>query len=960
MATHTAMAQGSDASMRNSLEQRLGILHFVSEKEHRWYGQVRTRFTDFQVHEINKNGEVIHLHDFQTSARELAKPIPDQQTAKFQASKPLNSEEGKKLTTGTVDTVAANDTGSQPSASSEQPKDGESSTTISVSDQTVLIDLLGQSTAEGLIDLYSKVNENTKAQPKVSKFVTIAAITDKAQRSRVHSEIRRIFGGKIDTATDSDGSIKATVVSKGNQQWGNRSRNDRSRNDRSRNERSRNSGQNGGQDQDGKFLHFTLYKENRDTMDAIGQIARFLNLKPSFFGIAGTKDRRAVTTQRVSMRRRNPQSLISLNNDKIYGVKLGDFKFEQHSIHLGHHSGNEFVIVLKNCYFSGTQDLTFEQKLEVADSTIKTALEKVTQNGFINYYGTQRFGTHQIGTQEIGMKILNRDFEGAVQDLLSFDPALLDIDPSSVESMRREDTYRARACSIFSETGNAQDALKCLPRRCHVESALMHQLDKHPRDFLGALLSVSRGMRTMYVHAYQSLVWNFAASRRWEQFGLQVVKGDLVLIDSEASTSSEGRQNGNGEEDMIHLMNGGSFAEDSHGLKAHALTEEEASGGKYSIFDVVLPSPGWDVVYPDNEIGQFYKDFMAKEENGGLDPQNMLRQQKDFSLPGSYRKLMGKFIGTPDASVRSYLKDTEQLVPTDLDLIRSRKAKEAADRKAAQREAQGPPSKWQSFADNVRDSDLQEARARSERRKAEESTDMPETRTRDTWVQTSVNGSNKRVKVSEQTDDIKAESESSISQTYEDKMQVDADKADQPNIIEGVESTGQDDRDSGHLLVTTLTSQVRAVAKNAIQLLMAALRVFTDKNIIKTSENTTTSEIQPEGQTSKPVVDPPSTTSRQNEAIKSSDDSVAETSHHTEPLGDIHDGEHEANESTQLTNATTTDEKKIAVILRFALNTSQYATMVLRELQGAIPTSDDTAISDSLSTSPGQDIVNSL
>lgn len=33
------------------------------------------RFTDFQVHEISKDGEVIHLHDFQTNARELAKAV---------------------------------------------------------------------------------------------------------------------------------------------------------------------------------------------------------------------------------------------------------------------------------------------------------------------------------------------------------------------------------------------------------------------------------------------------------------------------------------------------------------------------------------------------------------------------------------------------------------------------------------------------------------------------------------------------------------------------------------------------------------------------------------------------------------------------------------------------------------------------------------------------------------------
>lgn len=44
MATHTAMAQGSDAFMRSELEQHLGIMHFVSTKKHGWFGQSRTRW----------------------------------------------------------------------------------------------------------------------------------------------------------------------------------------------------------------------------------------------------------------------------------------------------------------------------------------------------------------------------------------------------------------------------------------------------------------------------------------------------------------------------------------------------------------------------------------------------------------------------------------------------------------------------------------------------------------------------------------------------------------------------------------------------------------------------------------------------------------------------------------------------------------------------------------------------
>ncbi|KAI1106274.1 pseudouridine synthase [Jackrogersella minutella] len=905
MATHTAMAQGSNASMRNSFEQRVGIIYYVSQKEHGWYGQLRTRFTDFQVHEIGNDGEVVHLHDFQTNAREMAKTeTARQSTAKPQVV-PLLRE--KKIVADGVSATSVKTEDPKPAVDLEQPKGEKESTTISQSDRTILTDILGQTTAEELVNLHEKANEDKKVQSKTPTIVKIAAISDKAQRSRVHSEVRRIFGGKIDTSTDGDGCIKAALVGRGIRQWNNRSRNERPRNN------GQNAGQNQNQNQDGNFLHFTLYKENRETMDAINQIARFLNLKPAFFGTAGTKDRRAVTAQRVSIRRRNPQTLVHLN-ERIFGVKIGDFKFAPSPIHLGQHSGNEFVIVLKNCYFSGTDDLTFEQRLNIAKTTIDSALEQVIQNGFINYYGTQRFGTHRIGTQEIGMKILKQDFEGAVQALLSFDPDLVDAsDPSSLESMRREDVSRARALSIFSDTGNAQDALKYLPKRCHVESTLIRHLGRTPKDYLGALLSINRGMRTMYVHAYQSLVWNFAASKRWERFGLQVVKGDLVLLESKAPTSLEGRQNEHDEE-TIHLMDGGSAAEDTRGFKVHTLTEEEADSGKYSIFDVVLPSPGWDVVYPDNEIAQFYVEFMAREENGGLDPQNMLRRQKDFSLPGSYRKLMGKFIGVPTASVRTYSEDTEQLVPTDLDLVRSRKAKEAADRTAAHRNTNVPQSAWQNFVENVKDIDLQESRARAERRKAEESSGAPECQTRDTWVQTSVDGSNKRVKVSRQTDIINPESKVVASQTP-DEMQVDEAVADGP------------------------ASETNAILP----------------------------EVQTEDLNSTTAIEETSSNSHQDKQEHPASDKVVSALddpqvHDNIEDGDMADKPEQLVEATasgnQTSSSTTPNDQKIAVILRFALNTSQYATIVLRELEG-VATTDDNAATSPLA-SPSEIIANPL
>lgn len=42
-------------------------------------------------------------------------------------------------------------------------------------------------------------------------------------------------------------------------------------------------------------------------------------------------------------------------------------------------------------------------------------------------------------------------------------------------------------------------------------------------------LQIPRNNRLMYIHSYQSVVWNTMVSRRIEAFGLKAVEGDLVL-----------------------------------------------------------------------------------------------------------------------------------------------------------------------------------------------------------------------------------------------------------------------------------------------------------------------------------------------------------------------------------------------------------------------------------------------
>ena len=50
------------------------------------------------------------------------------------------------------------------------------------------------------------------------------------------------------------------------------------------------------------------------------------------------------------------------------------------------------------------------------------------------------------------------------------------------------------------------------------------------KQLVQALDSVPRQTRHLYLHSYQSFVWNRVASMRLKKYGLNVVVGDLVKV----------------------------------------------------------------------------------------------------------------------------------------------------------------------------------------------------------------------------------------------------------------------------------------------------------------------------------------------------------------------------------------------------------------------------------------------
>ncbi|KAI9701186.1 MAG: hypothetical protein M1836_001855 [Candelina mexicana] len=671
-------------------ERDVGITEYISPNAPGFSGILKKRYTDFLVNEVLPSGKVVHLDNLKLPSRtnpaeqstqtEPVPSTPPKQTIEgrdqHEDSKERENQDAVSLSTkppshGIVASVTTSG-----DIDGKVQEDNERFQ-LSADDEALLQSYFGPGTVKSILALHNKILTCPDTKARSHGTVVSAVITDRELRTKIHQAMRRIFSSRLETSTDNDGAMVISVATNASK-WENKGRN--ARNTSGKDGRTQLKGKLGWQDLGGEYLHFSLYKENKDTMEVIAFLARQLKVNPKSFQFAGTKDRRGVTVQRVSVYRVHADKLVALNRS-LRGSKIGGYEYHPHGLELGDLTGNEFLITLRDCQFLDLDGLGFEDKVRKATETISRAMTDLGTNGYINYYGLQRFGTFSTRTDTIGIKMLQGDFEGACDDILSYsDKALAAAqDPSSnADNISSDDRIRAEALYSFKSTGKGYPALENLPRKFSAESNIIRHLS-HPQrtnDYRGALQTIPRNLRLMYVHAYQSLVWNIVASERWKRWGDRVVEGDLVLINEhkdKVGDLAELDQIDESGEVVIHPADEDRSATgEDHFVRARALSKEEAGSGKYSIFDIVLPTPGFDILYPSNDLLEYYKSFMASERGGGLDLHDMRRSWKDISLSGSYRKLLARPGPKWSYEVKGYSKDGEQLVETDLDKLQKR------------------------------------------------------------------------------------------------------------------------------------------------------------------------------------------------------------------------------------------------------------------------------------------------
>ncbi|MCD4800378.1 MAG: tRNA pseudouridine(13) synthase TruD [Methanococcoides sp.] len=282
---------------------------------------------------------------------------------------------------------------------------------------------------------------------------------------------------------------------------------------------------------EGKYLIVELTKRNWETHHLIRDLTRILRISQKRIGFAGTKDKRAVTTQKIS--------IYDVDEEEVQNVHLKDTELKilgrsNKGLELGNLTGNEFIITVRDI---DTDKNELESRLSQTTASIKE------QGGVPNFFGIQRFGALRPITHVVGESIVRNDIEKAA---LAYIAASYPDEP--------EDTQQVRD-RVF-ETRDYIEGLKEYPLQLRYERAMMHHLVSSPEDYAGSFETLPANIRKMFVHAYQSYIYNTIICARIKK-GLplnRAVVGDIVCFKNKAGLPDNSR-NERVTEDNIDGMN---------------------------------------------------------------------------------------------------------------------------------------------------------------------------------------------------------------------------------------------------------------------------------------------------------------------------------------------------------------------------------------------------------------------
>jgi tRNA pseudouridine13 synthase len=261
-----------------------------------------------------------------------------------------------------------------------------------------------------------------------------------------------------------------------------------------------------------KFIRFDAQKMGLSTIDIATIIASELSLPQHLVTYAGLKDKRAITTQQMSVPFKYAERLV---NAKLSRIQISNLQSTRYPVQIGDLWGNRFTIRLSNV------DADCEQAME--------SVRALTKQPLLNYFGVQRFGVTRPFTHLVGKALVQDDFEEAARLMLSV--------TSEYES---EEVTQARR-KLADDVTPDESILAAFPKDLRYERDVLKFLMKNPGNYERAISRIPSRILTIFVHAFQSYLFNRLISQRAESsLPLDLpVPGDFLIKLDEAHSGRD-------------------------------------------------------------------------------------------------------------------------------------------------------------------------------------------------------------------------------------------------------------------------------------------------------------------------------------------------------------------------------------------------------------------------------------
>lgn len=252
------------------------------------------------------------------------------------------------------------------------------------------------------------------------------------------------------------------------------------------------------------FPLYRVEKRSIDTMHMAEELSAALRSRVSY---AGLKDKRAVAVQYAT-----PTSSRSGRPPRVVGAKFTAVLagYVPRPLSRGALVGNKFTVTIREC----CADI---------EARFREAAELGLGRRLPNFFGLQRFGASGGGTHLVGRELVGGRIEGAVMRLLLH--------------AGLSDAEESKAVEEAVEAQRYEDLAQILPEGKDVERVVARELGRRPGDWVRAMRAVPVPLRRLYVHAYQSWIFNRTLSRA-------VTRGEDIAAlkkgDNWASVSEEG------------------------------------------------------------------------------------------------------------------------------------------------------------------------------------------------------------------------------------------------------------------------------------------------------------------------------------------------------------------------------------------------------------------------------------